>query len=62
MGGISDPDADVAEQRRPLSAEQESTEAADEAAARVPVPLEADPLDVADQRRDVPLEDADELG
>ncbi|HXV94661.1 MAG TPA: hypothetical protein VD813_15260 [Pseudonocardia sp.] len=59
--GIEDPDADVAEQQR-LASETDEDEAAEQEAARIPVPLEADPYDVAEQRADVPIEEGDELG
>jgi len=64
--GIEDPDADVADQLRP--AVQRDDEVEDDAqdvelhTARISVPLEADPADVADQHTVVPLEDEDEVG
>jgi hypothetical protein len=51
--GLEEPDADVAEQRRPLDNTDEP-EAADE-----PLPEDADEADVLDQRRIVPAEDDD---
>jgi hypothetical protein len=49
--GLEEPDADAAEQRRPLDNTDEP-EAPDE-----PLPEEADEADVLDQRRIVPAED-----
>ncbi|GAB3417552.1 hypothetical protein [Flindersiella endophytica] len=51
--GLEEPDADAAEQRRPLS-NAEEPESPDE-----PLPEEADEADVLDQRRIVPAEDED---
>lgn len=45
------PEADLAEQLRPLRAEDEEP---------VPVPLEADPADVAEQHRQVELDEEDD--
>jgi hypothetical protein len=59
--GIEDPDPDVAEQQRPTApSEEDDTAEVDEAG--LAVPLEANPADVAEQHRDVPIEDQDELG
>jgi hypothetical protein len=54
--GLEEPDADAAEQRRPLvdNDATEPTEQADE-----PLPEDADEADVLDQRRIVPAEDDD---
>lgn len=56
--GIEDPEADVHEQRRPVSDVDEPVVVDDDAGPAV-LPLEADPDDVADQRTIVP-QDIDE--
>lgn len=59
--GIEDPDADVADQQRPTApGEDDDTAEVDELG--LATPLEADPADVAEQHRDVPIDDQDELG
>lgn len=51
--GVEEPDADVAEQRRPLD------DADDPPPLDEPLPDDADEADVLDQRRIVPAEDDD---
>lgn len=51
--GLEEPDADAAEQRRPLD-DTDEPDTPDE-----PLPEEADEADVLDQRRIVPAEDDD---
>ncbi|HEY2723118.1 MAG TPA: hypothetical protein VGI84_00400 [Pseudonocardiaceae bacterium] len=52
--GIEDPDADRFEQLTPVSYDEED-EADD--AEQEELPLDANPLDVADQHRSVPVDD-----
>jgi hypothetical protein len=51
--GLEEPDADVAEQRRPLDDADEPDTSAE------PLPEDADEADVLDQRRIVPPEEDD---
>lgn len=51
-----DPDADVAEQHRPLAEDDDTVEDPDG------LPLEAEPADVAEQHRVVPQDDDERYG
>ncbi|MDQ3762389.1 MAG: hypothetical protein M3460_12110 [Actinomycetota bacterium] len=53
--GIEDPDSDVAEQQFSIDLDED----VEELAHRPQPPFEADPADVADQDRPVPLADDD---
>jgi hypothetical protein len=55
--GIEDPETDVAEQRRPATRDDDADLLAAEPG---PLPLEADPVDVAEQRTELPDDDDDE--
>mgnify|MGYP001245668288 CR=1 FL=1 len=63
--GIEDPDADVADQQRPAVQHDEDVEDGgpdtNEHIGRIYLPLEADPMDVADQHTVVPIDDEDDL-
>ena len=54
------PADDVAEQQRPASPDPADDEAADEVMEGVGDTLDADPADIADQRRDAPVLDETE--